>query len=1039
MSMPQARTWEDVLDRAGTRDSTGSERSETRLTAILAAALALSPESLHERRAGDFPPGIPSKTTVRRAAQLLLELTDKPRFERSRVRQALAWTQLLRLPQYEVVTDAAPEGEILQSVHNCRHALTVIGEDGDATDRTILLVQLARFLRRSNRSEEAIATLTQHPMLPETPEAGAAPVPAILDDAPFLPPYLTDKLGWKRAEILYCAYRDVNRLDESMRHLDIARKYAHRYADTDPDNFLNTWLWEGHLHRRRRDVRAMVQIEATSKELAERYPQSTVAPRYHSIQISANANTFQDFTRAQEQRYHRLRTRLQRDMGMEIHERPTIEELKEYVAHYRRLGSKARVTWLGNATFDIASGHVRSGETAQDPRIRAYAEGLLDVSETAWEGFATNGINALLSGRARLALMSGDTPTEEVTADLLTANRNAYRSATAQNALATAVRYGVPGSSAVRKRLDELLDSLDPQTGYIAYAKTVGLSAEWWWRRCATDTVEAPWVEAEALRAVRMLRHEGVSLDPESEATAWMTAARAMDMIDNPDRQEQLTRMLRGIRAVTEMMLTVVTTVDRRRVADKFGMLFTEAAALATSMEDHAAADLIMEAVRRDRVGLLLAELARNADIDIDIRSAALAVQDSGSSTADHQTAAENTEETAVADDHEDRVRGRSAEIAIDRSAAVRAAESVLGPLAALADPCHLDTATAAAVLHRRAGQERTTCVLQLLPLPASADTTPGEIGVLRRLSVAIPGKPVRQHTDRVEVSHRILALSAGSPDLFAWRRRYAPLLLPTPLRELLERTPVDAPVRLLIVPTGFFQIPFDALPVTARTYVLDHALVSIHGSLTSMLSLMTLDEMTDPTPAVAIYDHELTHARPELDALLAHLDGVRPVTSVQELTEEMTYPGRQPNSLLAMAVHGSADDHGWGQAKKLTDASGATVWLTAAHALSWTVPRLCVLASCNTPIAAPDGIELGGFPLALMLRGATTVIGGLYNISDRDTSEIMIRFWQHLAAGTSALEALRLAKRAYLQSDPNLRRNPRLWAGLTTYGASTT
>ncbi|WP_137876264.1 CHAT domain-containing protein [Rhodococcus sp. Q] len=1028
-SIEPGSTWQDVSDQA--RTSPDPEHREVLLTAILAAALALSPESLNVRRAGGYPSGVPDKALVRSAAQLLLDLTASPRTDRSRPRRALALTFLLRLPQKQVVTVDAPDGEIVKAVENCRRALAELSDAGDPTDRAIVALQLARYLRRSNQSAAAVEALTLGSTVGN--HVGVAGVsPRILHDAPFLNEYLSDKLAFKYAEVLYSAYMDLGLLEKSMRQVEVAREYARRYEAHDPANFTHTWQMEGQLYRRQRNVRAMLQMEESSKTLAARYPQSAITQRYYSSQASSNAALFQDFSRARELRYQRLRNRLTEDLGKIFDGQPTIEDLMDCVEQYRRLGSKAGITWLGNITYDLAAGYVRAGDTATDPRVRVYAEGLLDVAESAWNGFATNGVNSLLFSRARLALMSGDTPTAELTADLLTANRNAYRWATAHNALIAAVRYGVPGSMVVRGRLVERLAEFDPNTAYVAHAKTVGLSAEWWWRTALTHAgVDWERVEAEALTATRTLRLEGVSIEPESEAVAWMTAARALTEIDPTNRTGRLQRLLRGIGCVTELMLTIATTADRRRIADKFGALFTDAANLAVALGDHQAADLIMEAVRRDRVGLLLAELARNPDIDTSIRSAALAVQDSGSATVDSQ---DTTPDASVEEGGESGVRGRSTVIAVDRATAVKAAESVLGPLSALADPRHLDTVTAAAVLDRRGPSPMTTVVLQLLPLPAAEA---GLVPVLRRVTIAAPGAAAEQFTDRVDVDRIYLDLAPGEDRVFVKRRKYTPLLLPPVLTDLLAVTPVTAPVRLLIVPTGFFHIPFDALPVTSGTHVLDHALVSIHGSLTSALSLMELDEQRAPTPALAVYDHTLTHARPELDALLTALDGVRRIDLHQELDAEMAVEGTQPHSLLAMAVHGSADDHGWGQAKKLRDENGNTVWVTAAHALSWTVPRLCVLASCNTPIAAPDGIEVGGFPLALMLRGATTVIGGLYNIDDKATSDIMIAFWRHLAAGEPALAALRLAKLNYLQRNPGHRSTwPEYWAGLTVYGS---
>ncbi len=1032
-------TWSDVVDQA--RDIDDLERGEVLLTATLAAALAMSPDSLHERRLGDYPPGVPKKALVRTAARLLLDRTAVPRTGRSYARRSLAWTLLLRLPQQGVVTDAAPQGEIVQSVENCRRALTELGDHGDQIDHAIVSIQLARYLRRSNQTIAAVDALDLDPLtVAEVNEETTAPL--ILRDAPFLSGIFVDKVRFKFAEIRYEAYKDLNRLDGSLSQIQTAREIALRYEQTLPDDLARTWLLEGHLCRRSRDVPRMLQVEHESRALITRHPDSSVVWRSHSAQASSNAALFQDFSRAQALRHERLRNRLQVDLGRVVGERPSIAELMECVADYRRLDSKSGITWLGNIASDIAGGYARSGAAVSDPEARLYAEGLLDVVELAWDGFATNGTYSVLSLRARLALMSGDASSDQSTADLITVSRHAFRFMTAQNALAAAVRLGVAGSAEVRVRLDERLAEFDASSAYVAHAKTVGLSAEWWWRAAVADVVGIEWdrVEGEALTAARMLRLEGVSVAPESEATAWMAAARAGAEVGSADRGERLRRLLLGIGCVTELMLTIATTVDRRRMADKFAVLFTDAADLAVELGDHRAADLLMEAGRRDRVGLLLAELARNPDIDTHIRAAALAVQDSGSATVDSSNVGHTDEDTESEGDDENGVRGRSAVIAVDRAVALKAAESVLGPLSALADPRHLGTVTAASVLDRRGERATVTAILQLLPLTPTQDCGPGRVPVLRRVTVGAPGKPLQEFTDRVEIPRKYLDFKPGDDGTFVSRPRYTPLLVPDVLTELLRSTDPSAPVRLMIVPTGFFHIPFDALPVTAGTHVVDHALVSIHGSLTSALSLMELEEQRSPTPALAVYDDGLAYAGPELEALLASLVGVRRVEFHQDLDVEMAVQGAQPHSLLAMAVHGSADDHGWGQAKKLRDAAGNAVWVTAAQALTWTVPRLCVLASCNTPITAPDGVEVGGFPLALMLRGASTVIGGLYSIDDQATSLIMIAFWRHLAAGESALHALRHAKIDYLHSYPDHRRIwPEYWAGLTVYGAPNT
>lgn len=1027
-------TWEMTFDRAIEKADT--EAGETLLVAIIAAASALSPDSLNKTRAGGFPSGVPKKLLLRKSAQQLLDTTEVLRYPRSAARRALAWSQVLGQAQGSVVTESMPRGELFAAIDNCSRGLEELGSQGDPVDKAIVLLQLARLYRRTKQNGKAVELLRR--------ESGAFQTGSamhIRDDAEFLPAYLVPRVQYKRIEILVNAHKALGETEAAMGLIRDAREVSERYAAQMSRDFTHTWAWEGAIHRSRRDVRQMLRMEAETKANAERFVDSGGARRVHLAVRSANAGSLQDYSRATELRYIRMADRLRDDLGVELSvvEQPSFVELIDCVERYRALGSKAGITALGNTLWDIASAYVLSGATARDPEIRGYVKNLYDVIEACWDGFATNGKFSLLYGRARLSLRSGDSPTEAHMSDLLEANRGAYAPATALNALMTAIRVGIPGHREARIRLDELIDAVDPSIDYVRYARMVGLSAEWRWRAAVATGDGWTAAEVDALRAAELLRVvDGVSINPEAEATAWMAAAQAMDAVPNTDRSEQLRRLLRAIRCVSELLLTIATTNDRRRVAEKFAPLFSHAATTAVEMGSSTAADLIMEAARRDRVGLLLAELARNPAVDADIRASALAMQDAGSATPASMS---STDDSDTDDGSETGTRHRSTAILIDRTAAVKNAESVLGPLSALADPGHLDVANTATVLHRRGPAEVPTVVLQLLPLPA-AQVEPAQVAtrVLRRLTIAVPGSTVQEFSDVVSVPSLYLHLRFV-PDrddrLFTWRHNYTPDLLPRPLLDLLADTPVEHPVRLMIVPTGFFHVPFDALPVTDNTHVLDHALVSIHGSLTGILSLIKLDEHRAPTPSLAVYDGDLAHARPELDALLSSLDEVREIHSAEELDIEMGIAGEQSHSLLAMAVHGSEASDGWGQAKQLRDLEGNHTWVTAAQALSWSVPRLCVLASCNTPISTPDGIELGGFPLALMLRGATTVVGGLYAIDDLATSRIMVQFWKHLADGQSALAALRNAKIDYLRARPDDRHIwPEHWAGLVIYGA---
>lgn len=495
----------------------------------------------------------------------------------------------------------------------------------------------------------------------------------------------------------------------------------------------------------------------------------------------------------------------------------------------------------------------------------------------------------------------------------------------------------------------------------------------------------------------------------------------------------------------------MATTADRTRHATRFAPVFTTAADLAVALGDHDAADVIMEATRRDRVGLILAELARNPEVDTAIRSAALAITDSSTTTPTPDTSSGAGEEEDSPPPPGPTMGKRSAEILVDRRQAVSDAERVLGPLGALCDTASLMSITAAAVLQQRTSHTAPTAILQLLPHHTPARTTadaPQMVTVCRRLTWTATGSTVHEHLDTVTIPAHLLELTAGDQRIFGWAGAYTKAVLPQQFIDLVQHADTHSPVRLMIVPTGMFHVPFDALPIPIPTtqtnrstteLLIDRAVISVHGSLTSMLALMRINTLPSLTPSIAVYGgtaaKPLNHVEAEYESLKHHIPDVTRVHGAGDLTAHLSTPATdEPVAMLAMGVHGSNDEHGWGQGKQMPD--GSTV--TAAQALRWTVPRLCVLASCHSAITTGDGVELGGFPLALMLRGASTVIGGLYAINDEATTDIMSHFWNHYAAGVLPLHALHTAKTEWLHNNPHHRDSPKLWAGLIAYGAAT-
>ncbi|MGG7105053.1 CHAT domain-containing protein [Rhodococcus sp. 24CO] len=706
------------------------------------------------------------------------------------------------------------------------------------------------------------------------------------------------------------------------------------------------------------------------------------------------------------------------------------------VAGYHRAGSDGQLTNIGNDIYDLALNLYNSGALHTDDETRAYVLELLDVAEEAWKNFAVNGLFAVSLSRARIKLIvEKGADVEDATDTFLRVNEQALRFNTRRRALVAAVRFGTVASPAVLDRIQTLITATDSIHTGSENAHLHGMLAEFWLRSCRADERSGstpPWevAEAAALTAAPLLRPNGVSLDPELEAVVWQAAAAAIPLGERSGMK--LERLLRSIGCVAELMVTISTTVDRRMIAIQFASVFFEAAELSVTLGDHAAADLIMEATRRDRVGLLLAELVANPAIANTIRAAALAVTDSNRMAPDAPVNDEDEEENDGGISAE-RLEDRSAAILDDRAQATTEAERILGPLGALCDPQLLNTMTARRILRQRPIDEP-TAVLQLLPLSGVLDyhSTSSRVTVYRRLTWTT-GATVHEHLDRVHVPKKMLTGSPGDADLFTHAARYAEALLPKPLLTLLNTVTMEVPARLLVVPTGFFHIPFDYLPIPGGRLI-DKAVISLHGSLTSINSLMHIEQAASTAPSLAVYDSvKLGHAEDEYRSIVEHLSDVRRVDSATELDATLHEAETSCIALLAMGVHGTRDKQGWGQAKIMPDGS----IVTAADVLRWDVPRLCVLASCHSSLITVDGIELGGFPLALMLRGATTVIGGLFQIPDESTTAIMKHFWAGLGQDQNAVRALRNAKLSWLSQSSTSKR-PRTWTGLITYGAAT-
>lgn len=988
-----------------------------------------------------WPSGRPMAAEVRAAAAALASLVGQPANRTQEYQRIVALVFATWQPQILIgATD--PNADITLRTRQCAQALEAALPLGDDLLTAWVRWHQGRSLRQAHAWHASLETHHETVRLIQDPAGDAEGPRLAAPDAP------VESSAVLRAVLGCRAFKDISQTSASIGDVAMWRTavdrmipLAEELVPIRPALLAEALSKQGELARHTGDRDTFREVESRLRSWAEQSGLNR-ARRAWTAQAAYNAAHLHDHGRAYRLHLDRLETAVE-DLSLP-RTGPEPDQYAALVPELERRGLRARRIALGNSAYDCAVQLWRSGRTGTDAGCWAKAQGWLDVAEAAYRSDGRNGLAAVRFSRARLLATHPTAPDlASATDQALAAGASGVRAGLMVNAAVAAAEWCTVADPRVLDRLSELLSRATPRhRGLLLYG-----CALWYERLAAAETAGADstpsqqtvhryrQAESNALQAAAELEVDGVLVDMQKAARVWAMAARVCHRTGRTPRAEipavTLHRLLKAVRCVAELFITVSDLDERRSLGREHGQVFRDAADLAVALDDPAAADMVMEAVRRDRVGILISDLSRNPAVTEAVRRAAEQVI---AANAAYPAVPEADMRPSAQD--ETRALSITAEAITDtRTRSAEHADLILGVLGSLASGRALPRITARTVLEL-CPADGTSAVLQLLSTHVSVlDSASGPRTLYRRLTWRDNSGEFHEYLDTVPLTFDPAELVPENSRYWQSLPRLTPLLLPEPLLRLLRKHSRSDPLRLMIIPTGLFDIAFDALPLDSERQILDTAVLSIHASLTTMAHLLARATLPTVQPSIAVYDlRQLTHAEPEFRSLEDHLAPILEITARAALMSTLGTEGTTEYRMLALAVHGTDDvSGGWGQTKILPDGRS----LSAAEAMALSFPQLCVLASCHSSIRLRGGVELAGFPLALFARGATTVIGSLHEIDDRATSDIMQRFWRELGQGTDPVRALRTAKTAWLDADPGRRLVPRLWGGLLALGGA--
>ena len=1046
--------WQAVVDEAVLADD--PERTPHRLAEILLTIDPVLTRPRGSRRLG-LPTGKPSKDQTRAIARLLLGWADRSPYDTSAgVWRVLALLNLTRYPQDPL--DGGHD-EVQQRVADHAEAVAAARDVGDTTLLALALIHSAVSTRDAHDPTASLCFASEAQQVVAQMPPGDDDPPPILTAAVggrnWLPPaWEANALLATRAHMRAAkAARMLRDYERAVLERDLQIEAARRVTDSHPTLLLSAMGDRGGLARALGDITTALAVANEQARYCAEHDSLSIRRRY-LVSRHSFAKYLDDWDTAFATRLERARLWVSEAFEIPDGAEVTAQMAMQAVAVFKTRADKPARTGLGNDAYQLAIDLIESERVLLSPADRAEARAWLGVAQEAWSDYGLNGLNAI--GFRLLELdaiegMAGDPLT--VGREMVQYSKRWRRAIGMRRSAVEAVRWGAPGDQVI---LDWLLELRRGAPAVDAAFLDLGIGH---WHLRAGDAAAqaegeltvacAAWSEAvrraqSAAAGLSVPRDDGPPLllnafnfiEAKQVQAEGLSRLRGAGAAEGGTVGDELAVRVSALPAIAQRFAAAGAPAQRAVTDGAYTAWLIETAELAATVGDPAAADAVAEVVRRDKVGAILFALI--SDPDVPTQMAALAarlVATLSATVTDADTPDDGS--TAASDDGDEAEdpgeRQRADTLDEQLTEALDIAGQVIGPVArTVFDPRTVLEVGCAQVLEELHPSGRAAVLSLLL-------TTAGDgPRLMRRLAWRTSEGTAAEHLDMVDVPDWLPDLSADTDaDLFLARiDQLSEVLIPPDLLSLLAETDPDHPLALTLVPSGLLGVPFAALRITGNRLLLDLASVNTVQSLQTVLTLAHTSP-ADPDPAaidLAVYDTTgLTYTAEEFAALKAYRPETQEINTLAGLQDAIGDPRvRGHVGILAMAVHGSRGIDGWSQTKRLPNGER----LTAGHILQWYVPRLVVAGSCNTSIRTDQGGELGGFPMAFQLRGATTIIGTLYDVEDRATAQIMGLFYAALDAGHTPASALREAQRSWISQNRAARlTQTHRWGYLLTYG----